>query len=310
MQKLDDIRFGAALNVVPEMYINADWQGVKKIALECEELGFDSIWTMDHFTWYDGGPAVLECWTTLSAIAAVTKKIRIGPLVLCNSYRYPPVLAKMAATLDVTSNGRLIFGIGAGWKEDEYIAYGIPFPKPSVRIAQLREAVKIIKMMWTEKKPSLQGRYYQIKELDFGPKLVQKPHPPIMIGGGGERLTLKIVAEYADICNFPSPATPDICRRKLEALRKHCITIGRDYDEIIKSVNLELFIGRSKDEVQEKLARARTSSMTRFSGTPDEIVEVIKEYKDLGFTYFILHQSSMNSEDRRLFVEEVMLRIS
>ena len=156
---------------------------VKEVALQSEKLGFDSIWIYDHFFWEGSRDTeteqvsdLLECTTTMSALAALTSRIRIGSLMLGNSYRNPSLTAKIGATLDVISNGRLEFGIGAGWKENEYIAYGYPFPSPAVRIAQLKEAVTIIKKMWTEEKPSYKGKYYEIKEALCDPKPVQKPH--------------------------------------------------------------------------------------------------------------------------------------
>ena len=158
-----------------------DYPNVKRIASECEKLEFDSIWLYDHF--YPLSPpfnkSVLESWTTLTALALETKAIRLGVLVTCNLFRHPSVLAKMSATVDVISGGRLQFGIGAGWYEEECLAYGIQFPKASVRIRRLRESVQIVKKMWTEEKSDFEGRYYRIKDAICEPKPVQKPHPPV-----------------------------------------------------------------------------------------------------------------------------------
>jgi alkanesulfonate monooxygenase SsuD/methylene tetrahydromethanopterin reductase-like flavin-dependent oxidoreductase (luciferase family) len=227
----------------------------------------------------------------------------------------------------VISNGRLEFGIGAGWKENEYLAYGFPFPKPSVRIAQLREAVKVIKKMWTENKPSFKGKYYEIKEALCEPKPVQKPHPPIWIGGGGEKLTLGVVAELADGCNWY--ATPEEYENKLEVLRKHCIRLGRDFDEIEKSWTGDLFLSPKgsdvKSDVEKYLAwradmapRGIPSSLRDLAseydeyvhknivGTPDECFSKIREYVKLGVTRFFFE--STTTESRELFAKEVMPR--
>ena len=152
------------------------FERVRNVVLECERLGYDSIWLDDHLMY--GKTPILECWTTLSALASLTAKIRLGTMVLCNSYRNPALLAKMAATLDVISNGRLELGIGAGVQKDEHEAYGIPFPKPSERIERMKEAVEIIKKLWTEENANYQGKYYTVNEAVCLPKPLQKPHPP------------------------------------------------------------------------------------------------------------------------------------
>lgn len=158
-----------------------DWETIKSTALTCEKLGYHSIWFGDHLA---TGDARLECWTLLSAIAMVTSKLRFGPLVLCNNFRNPALVAKMAASLDVISNGRLEFGIGAGGNKEEHDEYGFELPEPRVRIARLREAVRIIWKMWTEERPTYSGKWYKVNNVLCEPKPLQKPHPPITIGGG------------------------------------------------------------------------------------------------------------------------------
>ncbi|MCK5183676.1 MAG: TIGR03560 family F420-dependent LLM class oxidoreductase, partial [Candidatus Heimdallarchaeota archaeon] len=224
------VKFG--IQIEPQM--GFDYKTVEKIALEAEKIGYDSIWSSDHFFLDDKSEDrnCMEAWTLISALAAVTKKIKLGTLVTCNSYRYPAVLAKMAATVDMISNGRLIFGFGAGWKEMEYNAYGIPFPSTLDRLYQMEEAIEIIKLLWTEPKVTYEGKYYQIKDAFSAPKPVQKPWPPIMIGGMGEKVLLKMVAKHADYCNFI--LKPKI-ERSLEILKAHCKVIGRDYNDIGKS---------------------------------------------------------------------------
>ena len=299
---------------------------VKEVALQSEKLGFDSIWIYDHF-FYEGYrdieteqvPDLLDCTTVMSALAALTNTVRIGSLVLCNSFRNPSLTAKIGATLDMISNGRLEFGIGAGWKKNEYIAYGYPFPSPAVRIAQLKEAVTIIKKMWTEEKPSFKGKYYEIKEALCEPKPVQKPHPPIWIGGEGEKLLLRVVAELADGCNWYG--TPEEYAHKLNVLKKHCAKVGRNSDEIKKSWTGELFLlskgSNVKSNVEKYLASrksapegdARASEYAKYvrrniAGTPDECISKIKEYVKLGVTRFYFESSTTKS--RAQFVEEVM----
>ena len=240
---------------------------------------------------------------------------------MCNSYRNPSLTAKIAATIDVISKGRVELGIGAGWKENEYLAYGYAFPKPAVRIAQLREAVTIIKKMWTEEKPSFKGRYYEINEALCEPKPVQKPHPPIWIGGAGEKLTLRVVAELADGCNWYG--TPEEYAHKLGVLEEHCAKVGREFDEIKKSWTGDLFLlptgSDVKSKVQEYLASrqryVRGSTRARdhdeylgrnIVGTPDECCSKIGEYMKLGITRFYFECST--SESRELYGEEVMPR--
>ena len=178
---------------------------LKDLATKAEKLGFDSFWVMDHFHQIPiiGKPeeAMLESWTTLSVLAAVTTKIKLGTLVTGVVYRYPSVLAKLAATLDILSKGRLFMGVGAAWNQEESFAYGIHFPSAKERLLRLEEAIQLIRKMWTEEPTAtFNGRYYQINNAYCNPKPVQKPSPPIMVGGSGERRTLKIVAKNADAC--------------------------------------------------------------------------------------------------------------
>lgn len=228
-----------------------DYLNIKKIALECEELGFDSIWVYDHFyplsTPFD--QPVFESWTTLTALALETKVIRLGTLMTCYLFRYPSVLAKMSATLDIISGGRLEFGIGAGWFEEECLAYGILFPNSATRIKQLKESIQIIKKMWTEKKTDFRGRYYRIKDAICEPKPLQQPFPPIWIGGKGEKLLLKVVAELADYCNF-SFCTPEEFKRKINILDKYCVLNRRNKDEIKKSLYCNVLIAETENEIK------------------------------------------------------------
>lgn len=260
-----------------------------------------------------------ECWTTLSAIAGATSRIRLGQLVLCNAFRHPPLLAKMAATLDVISGGRLEFGIGAGWHEPEFQAYGYTFDRPAPRIGRLREAVQIVKSMWTEPSPSFEGRYYQIRGAHCSPKPVQKPHPPVMIGGGGERLLLRVVAQHADVCNFSAwLGRPEDYRHKLEVLERHCESVGRDPGEIRKSWAAYVVVKEDTREAEEvvkrfveRLAsyyeRPRDELRPPIAGTPEECVEQIQRYIDVGVSLFILRFVGGDSVgETKLFSEEVV----
>jgi F420-dependent oxidoreductase-like protein len=212
-----------------------DYRSVENIAVTSEKSGYDSIWVSDHFFQYKkyAYRNCMEAWTVLAALASKTEKIRLGTLVTCNSYRYPALLAKIAATVDVISEGRLFFGIGAEWKKGEYIAYGIPFPSVKERMDRLEEAVKIIRLLWTVPMTTLEGKYYTIKNAVSAPNPMQPPMPPILIGGGGEKRTLKMVAEYADYCNLT--LGPKL-RHKLDVLRTHCKNVGRNYEDVEKSL--------------------------------------------------------------------------
>jgi len=274
-----------------------DYASVKEIASHSERLGFDSVWICDHFNpWHAPiHEPVLEGWTTLSALSSQTKKVRLGTLVLCNSYRYPQLLAKMASTLDVISDGRLEFGIGAGWYEYEYDAYGIPFPKTVVRLRQLREALQIITKLWTEESCSFNGQYYKLNGAICNPKPIQRPHPPIWVGGSGEKLTLKIVAEFADGCNIWG-ATPIQYKQKLDILKRHCENVGRDYDDIQKSWSGVVIIAEDDQALKERLREFRAKRLLTeqpdqnyLIGTVSECLEKLKQYVDVGVTYFILN---------------------
>src|SRR5690348_15057286 len=208
------------------------YETMTSTAQAADEAGYHSVWLVDHFHTIPqpSQEVTFESWTTTAALARDTKRVRIGQIVTCNSYRNPALLAKMASTFDVLSHGRLNFGIGAGWYEHEYRAYGYPYPDGPERLRMLREALQIILAMWTQEEATFEGMYYQVRGAINQPKGVQKPHIPILIGGGGEKVTLKLVAQYADACNVGG----DIAniKHKLAVLKKHCETIGRDYNSI------------------------------------------------------------------------------
>lgn len=286
-------------------------QTLGRLVGSAESYGFDSFWVMDHFHQIRnvGEPQepMLESWTTQSVVAGLTSKIKLGTLVTGIVYRHPSVLAKVGATLDVLSKGRLIMGIGAAWNVDESTAYGIPFPPVKERMQRLEEAVQIIQKMWTEEKTTFSGKFYQISGAYCNPKPIQKPHPPIMVGGSGERRTLKIVAKYADACNlFGSVET---VKRKLAILREHCQSVGRDYDSILKSKLSSIVIDEDKARVAEVIKNVpeeRRREAVMF-GTPEEVRRQVEAFRDAGIEYLIV-----NLEPRRefrsleLFAGEVM----
>lgn len=298
------------------------YEVIEEVAQVGESLGYDAIWLSDHFSMYEDSVNIncLECWTTLSALAGVTKSIKLGPMVLGQSYRNPALLAKMAATLDNISNGRLWFGLGAGWKDFEYKAYGYPFPKPGIRIGQLEDAIKIAKKMWTEDNPTYIGKYYSIENPMCFPKPIQKPYPPIVIGGSGE-LTLKVAAKHANAIN--SCQVPEVFKQKLEVLKKHCKKIGRDYDSIRKTTCLTLTLAETEQKVQRKLEEEAKRSQThlvkylnkpsrmRVNGTPDVVANRLREYVDAGADYFMLgfylgdEETIFDIESMELFMDEV-----
>jgi alkanesulfonate monooxygenase SsuD/methylene tetrahydromethanopterin reductase-like flavin-dependent oxidoreductase (luciferase family) len=240
---------------------------------------------------------ILECWTTLSALSAATKKIRLGTMVTCNSFRNPALLAKMAATLDNISNGRLELGIGAGVQKSEHDAYGFSFPSPRVRIERLNEAVELIKKMWTEDTTHYNGTYYNILDAACEPKPIQKPHPPIVVCGAGEKLTLKVTARHADRYDWSYLPSFEEYERKLKILEKHCKKVGRSLDDIEKSCwpAGQTFIGDTKKELKKKVmnllpkgASLEEFMQTNFVGSADDYLQSIQKYIELGVTYFMV----------------------
>jgi alkanesulfonate monooxygenase SsuD/methylene tetrahydromethanopterin reductase-like flavin-dependent oxidoreductase (luciferase family) len=287
---------------------------VRNMVLECERLGYHSVHLDDHLTF--GKKSIFECWTLLSALSVVTTRIRLGTTVLCASFRNPALLAKMAATLDVISNGRLDLGIGAGIQENEHTAYGITFPKPSTRIERLKEAVIILKKMWTEEKATYTGKYYRINNAVCEPKPLQKPHPPITIGGSVEKLTLKTQAQYADRIDWGYLPTIEQYKHKLQILQNHCKTIGRNFQEIQKSAWLsdQIFIAENQKELNMKIPHWKpkdvatdTFKSLHLVGTPDEFAQKIRDYTDLGVTHFMLYFGDLpQTEGLQIFAEKII----
>ena len=264
---------------------------------EVESLGYDCASVFDHFMpiFDDPEGPCFEGTTFLSALAAQTSRIRCGILVAGNTYRHPAILAKAAVTIDHLSEGRLEFGIGAGWSETDHRTYGIPIPPVGRRIRMLGETAKILKSMWTKRHTTFNGRYYTVTEALCEPKPVQRPHIPLWVGGMGEKLTLRVVAESADGWNTFFMSQESYVR-KLDALSAHCETIGRDPGEIRKSLLLEVAVGETDKEVHERVQRlavARNvdpSTMGRRGvvGTPEQCIEQLLPYLKLGVRDFIV----------------------
>ena len=314
------------LNDLPSANPYKQFELTKDVALKAEGLGFNSVWAYDHFfPYYAYKPLeskpMFECWTLLSAIAGITKKVRIGQVVTCNSYRSPALLAKMGATLDAISNGRLDFGIGAGWYEEEYKAYGYEYPKDSTRIAQLDEALQIIRAMWMDVKATFSGKHYRIRDAICNPKPLQKPYPPIMVGGSGEKLLLRVVAKHADRYNHPF-GTPSELKRKIEVLKEHCRAIGRDHKEIETSVLIRVLVGSDDKQVRRIIGKVKLPDETveqfldrtngkASIGTPEQVNADLNEYMNLGITHFILHFIGLDRKLKmlQLFASKVMKRI-
>jgi len=291
---------------------------IRDIWKTAEALGFESLWVSDHFFMTSDSLEThcLECWTTLASLARDTKSLRLGPMVSAQSYRNPALLANVASTIDHISCGRFNFGIGAGWKEIEYRAYGYQFPRPIVRIRQLEETVEIAKRMWTEDRATFQGRYYHVEDALCFPKPVQKPHIPIWIGGTGN-YTLRVAAKYADAVNFSWTLPLDLYEEKLEILKNHCKRAGRNYEDIRKSAGLMITMAKSKEKLNLKLQKQRNNRDTPYMrylsrqrpnlvGLPGVIAKAMKEYVTLGVDHFILRfHFGEEIDSMKLFMEEI-----
>jgi F420-dependent oxidoreductase-like protein len=264
-------------------------------AQTCQQYGFDSVWIDDHLML--NNMQTLECWTTLTALATHTKKIRLGTMVTCNNFRNPALLAKMAATVDNISNGRLELGIGAGVQESEHTAYGFDFPSAKTRIKRLNEAAQIIKKLWTKEKVSFNGKHYTTKDAVCKPKPIQKPHPPLVIGGAGEKQTLKVTAQHATRFDFGYLPTVNEYKHKLSVLEKHCKTVGRNFDEIEKSCwpMGQTFLREKQKQLEKNIpnwvpkgASPKDFVKSNFVGTPKECVKQIQQYANLGATHYMV----------------------
>jgi F420-dependent oxidoreductase-like protein len=288
------------------------WQSLDR------DSNFDSLWLMDHFVTGFGtafgseGPC-MEGWTCLGALAQATSRVRLGILVSGNTYRHPAVLAKQATTVDQISNGRLELGIGAAWHTYEHEAFALPFYTTRERLERLDEAVQVIKLLWTQPQPMFQGRYYQLNEPPYNPANVQQPHPPILIGGGGERRTLLTVAKYADASNIGG--TPEEVARKFAVLDQHCRDVGRDPATIRRTIQVPLFLNDDpafKQRVLQGMSIARgisedVAARSLLIGSVDEIKQQVQGYVDAGAQELMLAQfPRIHAEGLRRFSAEVI----
>ncbi len=279
--------------------------------LERIQPHFDSVWVDDHLMpwapWQPNDTPYLECLTTIAYLAAAYPSLQFGSSVLCQGYRNPALLAKTVANIQLLTGGRFLFGIGAGWMEEEYRAYSFPYPKASVRIAQLEEAIQVVKLLWTQSPASFQGRYYTIEDAYCEPR--PDPIPPLMIGGGGEKLTLRLVARHADWWNIPGGSAENYAH-KLDVLRGHCEAIGRDYNEILKTWSAEAVAVAETDAEARSIAEASPYDNHPIAGTPERVAEELQSFVDLGVQYLIVRLLDFpETAGIELFAREVMPRL-
>jgi F420-dependent oxidoreductase-like protein len=281
---------------------------------EAERLGYDTIWLDDHFYPVVTPPHTdqLESWVTLAALARETSRIRFGTLVGCSSYRNPALVAKMAASLDVISGGRLEFGLGAGWFQQEYEAYGYEFPPVKQRLAQFAEALEICVRMWRDERASFAGTCYRVDQAWNRPQPLQKPHPPIVIGGGGEKVLLRLVARYAQVWNMGG--SPAEFADKIKILDRHCAEVGRDPRDIERSWFGPLLIDDDAERLDRRLKKRAAAGgvgaaldQRMIAGTPDQVIGRIREFVGLGVTHFIAMFGRVDDlRATRLFAETVI----
>jgi alkanesulfonate monooxygenase SsuD/methylene tetrahydromethanopterin reductase-like flavin-dependent oxidoreductase (luciferase family) len=276
-------------------------QDLQQVA-DCASEFVDSFWVPDHFMRGDGFR--LECWTQMTWLAARYPKQHLGGIVMANSYRHPALLAKMAASLQTFSGGRFILGYGAGWLEDEYRAYGYPFPSARVRIAQMVEGIQVMQAMWTQAPATYQGQYYQITDAYCEPR--PAPLPPVLIGGDGEKYLLRAVAEHADYWLAFSKNT-DTLRHKLAVLEDHCRAVGRDSATIRKAYPLTVYLARTRAEAERRAGAALQRAEPPFAGDPAALREYLQELVELGFDLFpLVFANFPETDDLRLFADEVL----
>ena len=287
------LRFGLQIPsfTFPGVPDRALFDRIADIAITAEQAGFDSLWVMDHFYQIPNvgqrTEPMLEAYTVLGGIAARTSQASLGAMVTGVTYRNPALLAKIVTTLDVVSSGRAVLGIGAAWNEDEHRGYGFHFPPPRERLDRLEEAIQLCRAMFTQEQATFRGRHYRLDAALNFPRPVRPGGIPILIGGSGERRTLRLVAKYADACNLFG--TVPTIRHKLEVLERHCEDVGRDPAEIIKTRLGALVIAPTRQEARRKAekrwAERNVAEAWRTSyvvGDPDGVVEQVGEYFDAG----------------------------
>lgn len=286
------------------------WDELRAFAHAAERLGFEALLIDDHFISIPPTDPHYEAWTVISMLAGATDRIRLGHEVLCQSYRNPALMAKMAATLDVLSGGRLDFGIGCGWFEMEYGMYNYPFPSIGQRLQEFREYLDICRLLWTEDEATYTGAHYAIQDAPCSPKPVQQPYPRLVIGGAGEKVMLRIVAEYADVWNNFQTYFAEI-GQKLDVLKRHCDAVGRNFDDIRISQQTKLMLGRDEAEGRARLDEAKTAfnladpETTGVWGHPQRVIDTLAAHVELGVTIFNFSDVT-RIDDLELFAAEVM----
>jgi F420-dependent oxidoreductase-like protein len=302
------------------------WRVMKDLALAADAGPWESVWVYDHFHTVPvpSEEATHEAWTLMAALGAVTERVRLGQMCTCMSYRNPAYLAKVAATCDIVSGGRIEMGIGGGWYEHEWRAYGYGFPKVGERLARLREGVEIFRQAWTTGTATLDGTYYQVDGAIVRPLPLQEGGIPIWVAGGGEQVTLRIAAEYADYTNWSGK--PEEFTHKSEVLQRHCADAGTDFDRIVRSANYNCVIAPTEAEVEDRLraledrvrpylgeeraakflAEYRTSGALAV-GTPEQVVERLHGMAERGLAYTIVYfpEAAYDRSGMELFERDV-----
>jgi F420-dependent oxidoreductase-like protein len=312
------------------------WGVMAGLARRADERDhWSSIWVYDHFHTVPvpSEEATHEAWTLMAAFAAVTNRVRLGQMCTCMSYREPAYLAKVAATVDIVSEGRIEMGIGAGWYEHEWRAYGYGFPRAGERLARLDEGVQIFRQMWTTGSATFQGEHYQVDGARCYPRPLQGTSVPgskangipMWIAGGGEQKTLRIAAKYADYTNY-APGSLEEFNHKSELLKQHCADVGRDYSEIVRTTNSNICIGRDEREVRDRLEATRARLLqagvpqsqvdknihelenSQGCGTPEQVVERLKHWEKAGMSYLIanFNEAAFDTSGMALFEHEVI----
>lgn len=307
------------------------WSVMRDLAAYADgSQAWDSLWVYDHFHTVPvpTGEATHEAWTLMAAYAATTSRIKLGQMCTAMSYRNPVYLAKVAATTDVISGGRVQMGIGGGWYEHEWRAYGYGFPSAGERLGRLDEGVQIMRDAWRDGRVSFDGKHYQADGAIVSPTPLQEDGIPLWIAGGGEKVTLKIAAKYAQYTNFTSE--PEAFRRKSQILAEHCRVVGTDFDAIVRSANFNAVIGESEKDVKERIERLRArqspvagedavdamlstmSAPESASGTPEQVIEKLKRVRDLGCEYAILYfpEAAYDRSGIELFEQKVIPALS
>jgi F420-dependent oxidoreductase-like protein len=305
--------------------IEQHWQTMRDLARRADAGPWESIWVYDHFHTVPvpTDEATHEAWTLMAAFAATTERVRLGQMCTCMGYRNPAYLAKVAATCDVISGGRIEMGIGGGWYEHEWNAYGYRFPSAGERIGMLDEGVRIMRQAWTDGTATLDGKHYQVSGAIVRPLPLQDGGIPLWIAGGGEKKTLRIAARFAQYTNYDG--TPETFKRKSEILEQHCREVGRDFGEITRTTNYNVVIGATEKDVRDKLAwivshyeplvpeaqverYRRMYSSGPLVGTPEQLVERLREAERLGMTYAIGNfvDAAYDTSSMELFEREVI----